>query len=138
MINSTPLNVLNNNLVYIACFVIVAIIGLYFLICWLIRNTVRDELKQMAEHKNKKKKALQIKQRKMLEIQQEHQRRQQRQHEQDRQQDMDSYIDPAEGYNGNKQQSNDNDESDQLQGGYSGDRLAKDDIMMRDIADGTR
>lgn len=128
-------NILNNNLVYISCFVVVAIVGLYFLIVWLTRETVKDELKKINLRRGKKKKIVQDKQKELQEIQRRRYEREQ-QNENPQQNDIDSYIDPAENYE--QQEPRGDDRMQGNQGGYSGNRLDKNDIMMRDIADGTR
>jgi FtsZ-interacting cell division protein ZipA len=128
-------NILNNNLVYISCFVVVAIVGLYFLIVWLTRETVKDELKKINLRRSKKKKIVQEKQKELQEIQRRRYEREQ-QNENPQQNDIDSYIDPAENYE--QQEPREDDRMQGNQGGYSGNRLDKNDIMMRDIADGTR
>lgn len=123
------INLINNNLIYLGCFIVMALVGLYFLMLWLIRETVKDELKKIQLKRNKKRKLLEEKQRKMFELQKIRQI-----NNENINNDMDSYIDPAEGYN----EDNNQDEDDLHDTGYSGNRLNKNDINMRDIADGIR
>lgn len=132
---------LNNNIIYVVCIIIISLIGLYFLLVWQIRENVRDELKQIMNNRNKKRKILKSKQQKLLQIRiKEEEKNMINDHSQDMNQfvqnDIDSYIDPAEGYQNDNQ--NDNEYDQRMSSGYSGNRLSKDDIMMRDIADGTR
>lgn len=127
------INLLNNNLAYVICFALVVLVGSYFGIVWLTRETVRDELKLIQQRRNKKRKQLYEKHQKELEYQR---RKQQHENQRERpQSDMDSYVDPAERYNGEQEDEEDNRHHPS---GYSGTRLDKNDISMRDIADGVR
>lgn len=131
---------LNNNNVMLLCGCIVIVIILYFLISWHIKQTVKNELKQICVANKKKKiiqeKKKQMSQSKLTQSRQSRQSQQPNENENEYQQqiDMDSYIDPAE-----RCDVINDDQCDMCPPtGYSGIRLAHNDIGMRDIADGAR
>lgn len=146
------INISNNHMIYIACFVLITIVCIYFLLVWQIKEIVKDELvKEHEKNKDRRKKMLHLKQKRM----QQSQSRQNAQHLQQQQQqsqetnnsigtfddfndnmDLDSYIDPAEGYLKKDRNVHVNDDDEPV--GYSNSRLDKNDIMTRDIADGIR
>lgn len=133
------INLLNNNLPYIICFILVVLVAFYFGIIWLTRETVRDELRLIQHRRNKKRKQLFLKRQKEIEKPTKHKGNERIQSRQNI--DMDSYIDPADRYERNENEENeeDDDENNNIQpSGYSGNRLDKGDISMRDIADGLR
>ena len=98
--------------VYVISAVIVLFVVVYFLINYQVKETLHRELRKLSDRKKKKERSLLMKQRKMMQMRDENRN------------DMDSYQDPAEGYNEN----NDNNEH------YDNQRLSKDDMLMRDFA----
>lgn len=120
------MGILNDNKIYFACLLIVVLVGLYFFVSYQAKQVLKHELKKMAEKKHKKQKLLQMKQHRLMQMRQ---MQEERQHNHD----MDSYIDPSERYN----EQDDEDQHRANGGGYERARLSKDDILMRDLADGT-
>ncbi len=145
-------------MIYAACFTLITLVCIYFLLVWQIKEIVKDELikeKESSAQKNeikrekireKRKKLLQLRHKQILQNQNNQQNQQQIQEQSidtfdypssnmsDFTSDMDSYVDPVEGYNGQKDNGNNTGHAS----GYSGNRLDKNDIMARDIADGLR
>lgn len=141
------INISNNQLIYVTCFVLITLVCAYFLLVWQIREIVKDELVKENEtnnyikNKDKRKKLMYLKQKRMQQAHVQNGKKQ------DSNQsvgtfddfsdniDLDSYVDPAVGYYSREQADNENDANVI---GYSGGRLDKNDIMARDIADGLR
>lgn len=131
------INLLNNNLPYAICFILVLLVGLYFAIIWLTRETVRDELRAIQHRRNKKRKQMFLK--RQQESKQYNNSTNRRSNNPQSDVELDSYIDPAERYETNENDEDSNDSRyDEQPSGYSGTRLDKGDISMRDIADGVR
>lgn len=139
-------DLINNNMIYVICFAIIAIICFYFLLVWQIREIVKDEIKAISAAKNKKRKQLMLRQQKFAQTQRaRHEARQQEisnQHDMISQHDIDSYIDPAEGYNPNDNNDNNDDygddENEDIPSGYGRERLHKNNALARDITDNIR
>ena len=120
-------------------FAVLALVGLYFIHSHLTKKIVHTELKNLLKQKKKNQKN-QMKKMQMLEnINKQREMQKQRQMPESdmememdmemKQQDMDSYIDP-----GNE----DDIEVQNTPSSRSSSRLSKDNIMMRDLMDGTR
>lgn len=148
----TTFELSNNQIIYAVCFSLFTLFCIYFLLIWQIREISKEEIQKdkeiSEEHKKnlRKKKLLQLKQKKLYQLNQQvlDQKNQSMENfdgassnmsnfTDELDGDLDSYIDPAVGYN-NRQ--NENGELINNNSGYSGNRLDKNDIMARDIADG--
>lgn len=128
----------NKKLVYISCAVLITLVCFYLLLVWQIKQIIEDELgKKMEEiekikSKNKKKKLLYLKQKRNSLLNKKHDNQSQSANTADQfteDMEMDSYIDPAEGYVN---------ESNIEYQNEPNSRLDKNDIMTRDIADRIR
>jgi hypothetical protein len=121
------MDIVNNKFVQLFCFTIILLVGLYYFVDWKTKDTIINELDILRQKKNKKKKSYdektQIKSQLKLIPRRE----------------IDSYIDPAEEFlDGDNDIIEDDFIVEQNNIGYSGDKLNKTDINMRDIADGIR
>ena len=106
--------------IYIIIGVLIGIVLLYFLQTWYVKSLVKDELKKIGKERKKK----HMKMIKHESVPERHV--EQMQHSQD----MDSYIDPGD-ENGDEQ-----DEPEQRQ--YQQKRLSQDDVLLRDMVDGSQ
>lgn len=144
----TLIDLSTNQIIYAVSFVATILIAIYFLLIWQIKEVVKDELEKTKYNNNqhlrkqkvreRRKKLAQLKQQKMLQqTGQSHLSNDTLDYQSsagsnftnELDMDIDSYVDPAEGF-GNYQRQN--------LSGYSGARLDKSDMMARDIADGVR
>jgi hypothetical protein len=114
---------MNDNKTYICIAVLVILVALYYLIDYQIKSTLKNEFKRIQNKKHKKDKLQKIRQQRLMRDME--MRRDVDQH------DMDSYVDPAE-----EQRHEHDDEHEHFH--HERARLSKDDILMRDLADGTR
>ena len=143
------INISNKKIIYISCSVLIALVCIYLLLIWQIKQIVNDEIIRKIEEidrvklKNKKKKILYLKNKinksaRNYSNQNDNQTRSinSDQISDDIDMDIDSYVDPAEGYV-RREENNDSNVSIPNMG-YSNSRLNKNDIMARDIADGVR
>ncbi len=119
---------LNDNKAYICIALIVVVVIFYYLIDYQIKSTLRNEIKKIQTKKHKKDKIQKIRQQRAM---REMEMRNENQH------DMDSYVDPAEKYRDDQQHEHDHGH-DHEHFHQDRARLSKDDILMRDLADGTR
>lgn len=117
----------NDNKAYIFILALVILVACYYLVDYQIKSTLRNELKSMHHKKQKKMKLHQIKQQRLAQMMESQRNREQ--HE------MDSYVDPAE-----EQQHDHIEHAEHEHEHFHRDnsRLSKDDILMRDLTDGTR
>ena len=135
------LDILNNNITYISLLALVLIIGFYYLMMWQIKVILKHELKRLYS-KRKHKKLEQNKKYKMIQNPQNNPTNNTNENNNSIM-DADSYVDPAEYQT---QQNSDNtktyeendDEYDKSIMIYDDNRLKTNDILMRDITDGTR
>lgn len=153
-----------NHIIYAACFALIILVCIYYLLTWQIKEIVNDELSKDKEIQNELRKDKQKeRKKKLLLLRYKHKQLQQTQQTQQAQKqdqksvdtfddypssnmsnftndnmDIDSYVDPAEGYHRTDREQNENNIGDNVNSGYSGTRLDKNDIMTRDIADGLR
>lgn len=153
------IDISTNRIIYISCFALITLVCIYFLLIWQIREIVNEEFTKKMNNlesekmKNKKKKLMYLKHKNRA-----IQNNLIRKHKIDQTQslgsfedlsenmseylnneaDMDSYIDPAEGYSGKNNQSDQTNEIDSSKVLYGNERLNKNDIMTRDMVDGIR
>ena len=112
------INILNTK-VFVPIVVIIFLVGLYYFINYRIKSVLKHELKKMSEKKQKKQKDMNEKKKKIMEV--EMRKHKNERHQQ--QMDMDSYIDPAQLYDNNELEM------------QPKQRLSKNDILMRDLAE---
>lgn len=165
MIN-IPTNMSSNQMIYVACFVVITLVCVYFLLVWQIKEVVKDEFAKRHEvlennRIKKRKKLMYLKQKRLqeqMQISKNTNANQTNTFEDfgsisgisaasatsggssvDTDIDLDSYIDPAAGYVSSATNANNTVYKNDTDGvGYSNDRLNRNDILARDIADGVR
>ena len=114
-------NLIENNKVYAGIISVVIVIILYYLIDYQIKSTLKQEIKKMQIKKYKRAKhAKMIKNKKNASSAR---RVEETEQQMDQQGDIDSYMDPAEGYDDNA---------------GNNEKLTKDNMLMRDLVDGMR
>lgn len=102
---------LNNNKIYLLIGAVIVLLLLYFLLDYQIKLTLKNEMKKISDKKKQIHKKNKLKQIRM-------------QMKSEQQDGVDSYIDPAENYR--------EEEMDERP-----KRLERDDMLIRDIRDGT-
>lgn len=121
------MGLLNDNRIYLLFLLVGISVILYFFVTYQAKQVLKHELKKMSEKKQKKQKLLHMKQQRLMKMR----------HMQENTQcnrDMDSYIDPNERFGMNDDDEQYLDHNDQ----HERARLSRDDIMQRDLTDGTR